>query len=273
MDYQDEIRQHYNARPNMNENDRKRTKNINIREANNYVKMCLLTKYINPRDRVLDIGVGKGGDFGKYKNCRISELYGLDIANRSILDAVDRARGANYLFKIVLKTADAYGKPFNLRRCFDVVSIQFSLHYAFPSEEVLQISLENINRHLTTNGLLLLTILDKEEILRRKRLQTLSNAYYSIKLRDPESESIYGNAYYYTLVDSVDSCIEYMIDTDELCRRLGKMGFELVEKTGFDAFQNTSNGKLHGKRKINLLNLEEKEVFDLHIVVVFRKVR
>lgn len=110
MDEQEEIRHLYNARPNMNERDRRSTRNINIRQANNFVKACLIKKYIRPHDRVLDLGVGKGGDFAKYKSSRISELYGLDIANRSILDAVERAREGNYPFKIVLKTRDTYAR-------------------------------------------------------------------------------------------------------------------------------------------------------------------
>lgn len=77
-------------------------------------------------------------------------------------------------------------------------------------------------------------------------------------------------------MDSVDSCVEYMVDMDELCRKLEAAGFRLVEKAAFDDFQRKEGhlvGSGYMQNRVDRLNPEEKDVFDLHLVVVFQKTR
>lgn len=274
MDDQEIIKAHYNSRANKSVTERQNTRNINIRNANNFIKTCLINKYIRRGDKVLDLGIGKGGDFRKYEKAGVSEIYGLDIANRSILDATARAREGQYGFKIILKTKDAFGTEFKLKRAFDVVSAQFSFHYSFQSESTLDTTLKNIDSHLNYDGYLIFTTLDKNEILRRKRENKLKNSYYQIEFKGPESTEIYGNAYYYTLVDSVDDCIEYLVDMDELVRKLNGYGFVLVENKSFGKFkalERSNNSGSYRKIANRPLDEEEESVFNLHIVVVFQK--
>ncbi|KAI4290899.1 mRNA (guanine-N7-)-methyltransferase [Pancytospora philotis] len=274
MDDQQNIRSHYNARANKSVQERQKTKNINIRNLNNLVKTRLISEYTRPHDEVLDLGVGKGGDLGKYRSAQISLLYGIDIANRSILDATERARAARCPFKVILKTRDAYAAPFNLQRSFNVVSAQFSFHYSFPSKTVLDTAIENIRAHLQYNGYFILTTLDKDEILRRRAAGTLSNSYYRIEFRDEESEGVFGQRYYYTLVDSVDACVEYLVDMEVLEQKFARVGIRLVEKKSFSAFLQDvePRGRERGRRgSIHSLNREEREVVDLHLVAVFQK--
>lgn len=276
MEDQEIIKSHYNIRANKSMRERRNTKNINIRNANNFIKSCLIRKYVKRDDSVLDLGIGKGGDFHKYKNVHIRELYGIDIADRSILDATERVREGQYPFKITLKTKDAFAREFRLKKSFDVVSSQFAFHYAFSSEQVLDTTLKNINTHMNYGGYLILTTLDKNEILRRKTSGQLSNTYYRIEFKSSDAGQVYGNAYYYTLVDSVDSCVEYMVDMDELERKMGVIGFKLVERTSFEKFKEMEMAYMcdHSSHMHwTGLNSEEKSVFDLHIVVVFQKIK
>lgn len=267
---QEKIKSHYNIRPNKSIEERNNTKNINIRNANNSVKALLINKYVKDGDAVLDLGIGKGGDFKKYNAAKISELYGVDIANRSILDAIERAREGMFNFNIILKTKNAFGPDLNLKRVFDVVSSQFAFHYSYVDENTLDNAIKNIDRHLKYNGYLIITTLDKNEILRRKNTGNLENSYYKIAFKDGESDKLYGNAYYYTLVDSVENCVEYLVDINELTRKMDEVGLDLVESTGFREFYERESKMNSDIRRLRLNN-EESSVFDLHIVVVFKK--
>lgn len=276
MDDQEIIKTHYNSIANRSVRERAGTRNINIRNANNFIKSCLIRKYVRRDSTVLDLGIGKGGDFQKYRSAHVRELYGMDIADRSILDATERAREGQYPFKITLKARDVFGRGFELRRSFDVVSSQFAFHYAFASEQTLDTALRNISAHTSCGGYFIFTTLDKDEILGRRQSGRLSNSYYKIEFKGDCADSIYGNAYYYTLVDSVDSCVEYMVDMGELERKMEGAGFRLVEKESFEGFRKKSMaaaGDGPGRMRWHELNPEERSVFDLHIVAAFQKIK
>ena len=270
------IKKHYNGISNKSIEERENTRNINIRKMNNFIKTCLIKKFIVNNDRVLDIGIGKGGDLSKYKNVGVNELYGIDIANKSILDAIKRFREGDYRFKASLKTKNGYSNVFDLHRTFDVVSIQFSFHYAFSSEATFDIAIQNISNHLKYDGYFIITIPCKNEILRRKKIGKLSNFYYKIEFIDPNSEDLYGNGYYYSLIDSVEECIEYLVDMNELQRKMEIKGFELIENTPFEDFFNMEmqyNLKSYNNISYIHLNSDEHEVFNLHNIVVFKKLK
>lgn len=268
------IKNHYNKVVNKSIEEREHTKNIVIRKMHNFVKNCLISKYILRNYRVLDIGIGKGGDFQKYKACNISELYGIDIANKSIVDAIKRFREGEYRFKTTLKTRNGYSELFSLHKIFDVISIQFSFHYAFSSEKSLDIAIQNIYSHLKYDGYLIATIPSKEEIMKRKRSGKLSNSLYKIEFINSNETSIYGNSYYYSLVDSVDRCIEYLIDIKALEQKFYEKGLVIVENISFPDFVNKEssyNARFQYIPSGIKMSSDEFEVFSLHSVLVVKK--
>ncbi|KAM0680805.1 mRNA cap guanine-N7 methyltransferase [Glugoides intestinalis] len=274
MEEKESIKKHYNVRPNKSIQERKLTRNINIRNANNFIKSCLLKKYIQSTDNILDLGVGKGGDFKKYQILGVKEVYGFDIANRSILDALERARATNLDFKLVLKVKDCFSTEFELNKTFNVISIQFSFHYCFVQEDYLNTTLKNISKHLKKDGVVLITIPSKKEILRRAECDQLSNQFYKIEFKKMDMIGVFGNAYYYTLVDSLDSCVEYLVDVDVLAEKALERGLVLEEQTPFDKFL-AENRVLHESLYRKLvpveLNQDENDVVSLHEILVFRK--
>ncbi|KAL3956342.1 hypothetical protein ACCO45_009188 [Purpureocillium lilacinum] len=135
---------------------------------------------------VLDIGCGKGGDLNKWQQApQPIELYvGLDPADVSIEQARDRYRNLSSrggrggrggfrggrpsrLFDARFQVKDCYGEsiedveiirqvgfdpsPMN-RRGFDVVSMMFSMHYAFESEKNARTMLRNVAGALKKGG-------------------------------------------------------------------------------------------------------------------------
>lgn len=273
MEDRDAIKRHYNQIANKSISERRLARNINIRSVHNFIKSCLFKNYIAPMSTVLDLGIGKGGDLKKYQNAEIRELYGVDIANRSIIDAIERAREMRLGFRVSLKTRDCYTQEMDLKKKFDVVSIQFSFHYCFSSESHVDIALNNIARHLSRGGYVLITMLSRKEILRRREAGTLSNRFYKIEFKAAFSDESYGISYRYTLVDSVNDCVEYLVDIDELTRKMRLRGLELVEDTPFEDFYKSSLDRhrdLHIRMRIKALDKEELEVVTLHHVVVYR---
>lgn len=273
MEDKEAIKRHYNQIANKSISERKLARNIKIRNVHNFIKSCFFKNYIAPMSTVLDLGIGKGGDLKKYQNVGIKELYGVDIANRSIIDAIERAREMNPEFKVVLKTRDCYTQELDFKRKFDVVSAQFTFHYCFASEDNVDTALNNIVRHLVRGGYVLMTMPCKKEILRRRKACTLSNKFYKIEFKDPGSDQVYGNAYRFSLVDSVNECVEYLVDMDELTRKMCLRGLELVEDTPFEEFYNSNlilHKGLHSRMKIKALSKDEREVMTLHHAVVYR---
>lgn len=274
MENKEAIRRHYNKISNKSVEERRKSMSINIRSANNFIKLCLLKAYVTPSDTVLELGVGKGGDFKKYQSLDVTEVYGLDIANRSILDALKRAREMAVKFKLTLKIKDCFSTELNLRRQFNIVSLQFTFHYCFDSEKNVNTTMGNIARHLKPGGKALITVPWKEEILRRKKAGRLSNRFYSIKFKE-NSDEIYGNTYYYTLVDSVNDCLEYLVDTRTLVSKANERGLELVQCVSFQSFFEDSRSLYQGiyQRLVSTeLTYEEKEVVYLYQIIVLKKI-
>jgi len=273
IDENERIKEHYNKINNKSVQERNFTRNINIRNVHNFMKSCLFLTYIKQDDRVLDLGIGKGGDFRKYQVVKISELYGIDVANKSILDAYWRAWAICVNYKTILKTKDCYTRKIALNRKFDIVSIQFSFHYCFAKEEYVDTTIDNIARHLLPGGYVLITMPCKNEILRRRNLNRLSNKFYKIDFQGQASDQIYGNSYHYTLVDSVNDCVEYLVDMEALIGKMGQYGIRLVIDQPFEDFFKSCKSNFRGlyiKNNLKDLTDDEWEVMCLHHVVVFK---
>lgn len=292
--YASEIAEHYNRITTKSYAERKKSSIISIRNMNNFIKSVLFNLYIAKNDRVLDLGCGKGGDLLKYKKIGISYYYGLDIADKSIDECTLRYNRHRCPFKADFDVCDVYHSTLNLGRQFDVISIQFSFHYSFESEDSFAATKHNINEHLLENGYLLLTVPDRDVILRRyhrskaendvteknnSEQQTKSNIsfgneYYTIEFPTTPSDKVFGNQYYFHLQEAVNECVEFLIDIRYLVQEMKKINLLVVENTNFMSFYNANSGKFAGLRRKMLpmrLNTDEVKVMELYRVIVFQK--
>ncbi|KAG8753512.1 mRNA cap guanine-N7 methyltransferase [Serendipita sp. 396] len=170
---------HYNQRPEIGVSGRRKSPIFGLKAFNNWIKSVLIQKMAHeplsqssfrrktPRNatlsgRVLDIGCGKGGDLQKWKNAGIKEYVGLDLAIMSVNQARDRwLKWNGDKFEATFTQLDCYThylseaedlRPRILSEPFDVVTMQFCMHYAFETEEKVRIMLDNVTRYLRPGG-------------------------------------------------------------------------------------------------------------------------
>ena len=148
--------------------------------------------------RVLDIGCGKGGDLGKWQLApqKIGLYVGLDPADQSVVQARDRyagmRRGRKPIFDARFYVKDCFGEWVGdvpiLRDVgvdatisnqgasgpsrwgaggFDVVSMMFSMHYAFESEDKARTMLRNVAGSLKKGGRLIGVVPNSDAISER----------------------------------------------------------------------------------------------------------
>ncbi|THG97181.1 hypothetical protein EW026_g4772 [Hermanssonia centrifuga] len=249
------IAEHYNARPEVGIVQRKESPIIGLKNFNNWVKSVLISSFAHPvlaaspnagpmantparqgmrgpargAGKVLDLGCGKGGDVIKWVKARIREYVGVDIAAVSIDQA--RRRHSDLRppkFSAYFTAADCYIQSLSdvlppgvlppLAPEFDVVSMQFCMHYAFESEEKARTMLGNVSNWLRPGGRLVGTVPNGSWLLERldavpKGAQelTFGNNVYQIRFEERDHRPIYGNRYWFYLKDAVDDVPEYVV--------------------------------------------------------------
>lgn len=249
------VRSHYNARPNQGREQRNQSPIVNLRNFNNWVKSTLIRNF-TPRDRdrdikVLDMGCGKGGDLMKWDKANISSYTGIDLAEVSI----DQARGRyqkmrNPRFWADFYAFDCFGQPLAQllppdRRMYDIVSMQFCLHYAFESESKARQMLSNVACSLPRGGKFLGTIPSSDAII--SHIEKLSegskewgNDIYRVEFEKPPPPGPdvvfrppFGHQYTFYLKDAVDIVPEYVVPFNAFRALAEEYNLELLYHKGF----------------------------------------
>ena len=166
------------------------------------------------RGKVLDLGCGKGGDLTKWAKAQVKELVcagewslvsplltvhladgtpiSVDIADISVTQARERWQGMPIpRFDAAFAAIDCYTEPLSkafpperLAQPFDVVSMQFCMHYAFETSQKARCMLRNVSQYLRKGGVFLGTIPNADQLL-----YALSFAQLSAERITPLSEN------------------------------------------------------------------------------------
>ncbi|KAI8098503.1 guanine-N(7)-methyltransferase domain-containing protein [Halteromyces radiatus] len=291
------VAQHYNQRPEVGVARRKESRIIRMRSFNNWVKSVLIQRHTRPRQCVLDMGCGKGGDLLKWAKAKIGYLIAADIAAVSLTQMQDRYNGLrNRSFGAEFHALDCYSESIEphleTQRPVDVVSMQFCLHYAFESEEKARMMLHNVSRHLRSGGQFIGTIPDANLIVKRVRQEPpdvlgFGNEFYWIEfdpLPYPKSSGAaftpFGCKYMFHLEDAVD-CPEYLVHWGTFERLANEYGLELNYKENFHPFyQRAKTDKDHARllQRIGVvggqepeMSVEEWEAAGIYLAFAFTK--
>ncbi|GAA5891535.1 hypothetical protein JCM5296_004246 [Sporobolomyces johnsonii] len=236
------VADHYNARPNIDRETRRESPIIGLKSFNNWIKSVLIAKHgrregdTGPKVKVLDLGCGKGGDLQKWMKAGTDEYVGIDLAAVSVEQARQRwetMRGAR--FAAHFYTLDCFEDPIedvlppqDVARPFDIVSMQFCMHYAFENEHKARRMLENVSRYLKPGGVFLGTIPDASNLLDKlasvpeeSEVLAFGNSVYGVKFDQRERMEVeggttpFGHRYTFFLQDAVEEVPEYVVYWDE----------------------------------------------------------
>ncbi|KAH9483761.1 Aminopeptidase 2, mitochondrial [Psilocybe cubensis] len=266
------VAHHYNSRPDVGVEQRSLSPIIGLKAFNNWVKSVLITRFGHPvfekssvsgplagpgrmriaRGKVLDLGCGKGGDTTKWAKAHIKEYLGADIAAVS----VDQARGRweslrGPRFDAMFAALDCFSQPISkafppakLAQPFDVVSMQFCMHYAFETVQKARCMLDNVSRYLRKGGVFIGTIPNADFLLDRldeipEDTDDLSfgNSVYRITFEDRE-RPVFGHKYTFFLQDAVENVPEYVVRWDNFVQMAAEYGLHPIYRKPFhEVFQ------------------------------------
>ncbi|KAJ3126527.1 hypothetical protein HK098_007427 [Nowakowskiella sp. JEL0407] len=282
------VADHYNSRPNQGRQQRRESPIFRLRGFNNWVKSILISKYVKRGDVVLDMCCGKGGDLEKFCKAEIGQLLGLDVAEQSIEHARERYSSKNYRFPASFHAVDCFTDGVinhfsNLE--FDLVTLQFALHYSFENEQRARQALFNISSRMRPGAVFLGTIPDALWIVKKfmeSEKHSFGNSIYQISYTKTHfgDNSPFGNEYYFKLSDAVD-CPEYLVHFSKLCTLASEYGLELIEKKGFhelflEGIETEENRNLLLRMNVldqeQSLSDEEWEAAGIYMAFAFRKI-
>lgn len=309
---------HYDGLTNMSRVERQESAIAGLRSYHNFIKAALITMYmpsdtttcpdslakptfeigkpilpnqsvlsIPPKPKVLsvlDLCCGRGGDLQKWLHAHVSNLVMIDISGNSIQQAQTRynALRAPHKPHVTFHVADCFQpsvvQPLLQGQEFDVVSCQFSAHYAFGDEETARGLFLNASSHLRVGGHVIMTVPDGTILAQRFFSRNLSNTLHSVSLKRTAaaralmSEPGFGMPYTFTLLEAVEGVPEYIVTRSNIEHVAKQCGLSLVRWDTFESFG--SDDTFGTLRKFMLkqdMTPEEKFVSDLYRVAVFVK--
>lgn len=161
---------------------------FHMRAMNNWVKSILISDFAKRGDRVLDLACGKGGDLMKWAKRGFTKYVGVDIAQKSLEDAVDRfsKNAQNRELDVAFVQGDlgevsltddvlhcwsrdipAWGhRATGIEPgCFNIVSMQFAFHYMFGDEPRAHRFFQTLHSLLVDGGVFIATTVDPNKVL------------------------------------------------------------------------------------------------------------
>ncbi|KAL8825314.1 MAG: hypothetical protein Q9170_007842 [Blastenia crenularia] len=199
------VKHHYNAVPQRGRDWRRTESRIKgLRAFNNWTKGVIINKFSPDNGhalQVLDLGCGKGGDLAKWAQQPVQLYVGIDAAEVSITQAIERhaqmsgrggqggrggyqGRRSQPVFHAEFIVQDAFSQSIGTLPIvrdvgfdakggrwggggFDMVSMMFCMHYAFEDEGKARGMLQNIGGALKKGGRFIGTI-PNSDVLREK---------------------------------------------------------------------------------------------------------
>jgi mRNA (guanine-N7-)-methyltransferase len=296
---------------------RKQSNLLHLKNFNNWIKATLISNFVpSSAKKVLDLACGKLGDLKKWYLNNISTYCGIDISKTGIFDARNRFNEMNSkvfgnrmkakLARVDLGCTNLFKEQIiHEKETFDVISIQFALHYLFQSETRALTFFQNIAKLLPPGGIFLGTIPDANVLIRNLRNSTnttttkaddesiksttvsFGNDLFRITF-PPESierqfnlgDNPYGLRYSFYLEEAVENIDEYLVPLPLLERLGNAIGLELIESSNFHEFYSKMKDSpenqqlLQSMRVFNFngtLSNHEWQVASMYRTFVFRK--
>ena len=261
----------------------------------------------SPIGKLLDLGSGRGGDISRWKKYKFAEVVGIDVDahnidySKNLYNNIPRPKPKVFYIrgdigKLIFPAQQAASTESNKLRMknyisvenyFDVVSVQFALHYFFENEIKLRTLIQNISDNLKIGGFLIGACFSGEKVFNKlkkhKEIEgTLDDSVIwrikrIYKARTyPLSKPNYGREIEVFIKSIGNVHTEYLVNFRYLDEILKEYGIEKVLVNSFeDEFKNLVNSNQNGNEKniSEKISEEEKEFSFLNNVFIYKKVK
>ena len=262
--------------------------------------------YKDMKGALLDLACGKGGDINKWKKVGLKKVVSVDIDAECIKYATEyynsvdppkplvtflQGNSGKLIFpeyKVMMQDDDLkqYQESFPAKYMFDMVSLQFCLHYFFEKEVLLRTLLQNANDNLKIGGYFIGTCFDGSKIFEllkgKKMIEGKLNEMTIWKIEKKYANFVYktNSANYNKKISVFTSSIghahdEYLVNFEYLDTLMIEYGFEKAEVKNFgdiytDFEVDTLNNKINKACKMSVV---EKEVSFLNNIFAYKKIK
>jgi hypothetical protein len=259
------------------------------------VKRNLIKEVSQTGSSLLDLACGKGGDLPKWKDGKFKKVVGIDNDKSGLEYAENFYKKYNnkdkpqvdfiwgdsglLIFPGYEAALDEQSREKMMlaipeKHMFNVVSLQFALHYFFKDEKTLRTLLQNVSDNLDKNGYFIGTCFDGNKIMKLLKKKDKiegkidDSVIWSIEKNKINGRANYGNSIN-VFVKSIGSPkTEYIVKLDffeKICKEYG------LEKVGIHSFE-----KYYKESKNNVvkdMTDVEKEFSFLNSTFVFKKTK
>ena len=214
-----------------------------MRRFHNEIKDLMIQKYAKNKS-VIDIGSGKGEDIAKYVKAGSKPVVGFDIVSSEYPHP-------SYMkfFKMKDEVYDI-GKYLDGKK-FDVININFAIHYFFKNQKTFKSLVDNVLNNLKRGGVIMGTVLDGRLIyntLKNKKQVNTSTYMFEKKY---ENKINFNDPRFDMLGQKIDVLVkgtkyftkpiaEYLFNFKKFANVMEQNGFRVVKVGNFNEFCNES---------------------------------
>lgn len=209
-----------------------------LRDYHSEIKSKLIMKYA-PGKVVLDLGSGKGEDIGKYSKAGAKRVVGVDL----VAVKYNHPNSMSF-YKVNSPIYNVRNLVKNTVGLFDIININFAIHYFFENKKLFESLLLNIQKNLKPGGYLIGTTLDGRKVydwLHKKQsistntvnlvkhYQNNKNSFNKLKFLGQKVEVLVKGTKYFN-----KPIAEYLVNFQKFLEIMDKWGFSLVETKTFE---------------------------------------
>ena len=188
---------------------------------------------------ILDVGCGRGGDLFKWAHCNISNYVGVDISDASIEEAKNRSKKISDVeFDFHIMPIEKFFKSLDKNTKYNIISLQFVLHYIIDSMDSLEQLIDCCRQHLNTDGVIIGTIVNSQEACKYLSKESKENnhqRYFNLRplpFQDKKNVEL-GFMYEFFLHNCVNNCIEFIVPWNDIEVTTAKYGMQIDYVTSF----------------------------------------
>ena len=208
-----------------------------LRDYHSEIKSKLIMKYTKGKV-VLDLGSGKGEDIGKYTKAGAKQVVGIDL----VAVKYNHPNSMSF-YKVNSPIYNVRNLVKNKAGLFDVININFAIHYFFENKKLFESLLMNIQKNLKPGGYLIGTTLDGRKLYEwlhsKQKVSTNTvnlvkqyqnkNSFNKLKLLGQKVEVLVKGTKYFNR-----PIAEYLVNFQKFLEIMDKWGFSLVETKTFE---------------------------------------